>query len=60
MLQLLVRDVDAWWSQVNPKALADRFAVNRAAPPAMQSWGMKVGFVFDPSGVLWHVAEAVF
>ncbi len=27
---------------------------------ALQPWGLKVGFVFDPSGVLWHVAEAPF
>ncbi len=26
----------------------------------LQSWGLKVGFVVDPSGVLWHVAEAPF
>lgn len=60
MQQLLVRDVDAWWQQTNPEALAGRFGVNAARAPAMQSWGMKVGFVFDPSGVLWHVAEVPF
>jgi hypothetical protein len=25
--------------------------------PAMQSWGLRVGYVHDPSGVLWHVAQ---
>jgi uncharacterized glyoxalase superfamily protein PhnB len=60
MLQMLVRDVDAWWAQKEPQTLAERFGVNPARAPAIQSWGMKVGFVFDPSGVLWHVAEAVF
>jgi hypothetical protein len=60
MLQMLVRDVDAWWSQIEPETLTTRFAVQPARAPAMQSWGMKVGFVFDPSGVLWHVAEAPF
>jgi hypothetical protein len=60
MLQMLVRDVDAWWEQNNPEALSTRFAVKPAGAPAMQSWGMRVGFVFDPSGVLWHIAEAVF
>ncbi|BAO92187.1 VOC family protein [Caballeronia cordobensis] len=60
MLQLLVRDVDAWWREMNPEALAGEFGVNPARAPAMQSWGMKVGFVFDPSGVLWHVGEVPF
>jgi catechol 2,3-dioxygenase-like lactoylglutathione lyase family enzyme len=60
MLQLLVRDADAWWTQTNPERLTDTFGVKPARAPAMQSWGMKVGFVFDPSGVLWHIAEAPF
>lgn len=57
MLQLLVRDVDAWWNRVESAKLQADFAVPAPKPPAMQSWGMKVGFVIDPSGVLWHVAE---
>lgn len=36
------------------------FSVNAPRAPAMQNWGMKVGFIFDPSGVLWHVAEVPF
>jgi uncharacterized glyoxalase superfamily protein PhnB len=60
MMQMIVRDLDAWWRDMNPAALSGSFPVNPARPPAMQSWGMKVGFVFDPSGVLWHVAEALF
>jgi hypothetical protein len=60
MVQLLVRDVDAWWKQIQPDMLVSEFAVNAPRAPAMQSWGMKVGFIFDPSGVLWHVSEVPF
>jgi len=60
MVQLLVRDVTAWWSRVDPAGLTDRFGVKPPRPPALQSWGMKVGFIFDPSGVLWHIAEVAF
>jgi uncharacterized glyoxalase superfamily protein PhnB len=60
MLQLLVRNADAWWGRVDADKLVEEFAVKPPRPPAMQSWGMKVGFLFDPSGVLWHVAEAMF
>ena len=60
MLQLMVRDVDAWWRRTDVVRAVEGFDVKPPRPPAMQPWGMKVGFVFDPSGVLWHVAEAVF
>jgi hypothetical protein len=60
MIQLLVRDVTTWWPRVNGPKLVEEFAVKPPRAPAMQSWGMKVGFLFDPSGVLWHVAEVPF
>jgi hypothetical protein len=61
MVQLLVRNADAWFAtHIDQTRLVADFAVKPPRPPAMQSWGMKVGFVFDPAGVLWHVAEAPF
>ncbi len=60
MVQILVRDVDAWWAKVDPARLVETFGVKPPRAPTLQSWGLKVGFVFDPSGVLWHVAEAPF
>ena len=60
MLQLLVRDAASWWRDADPDRLVAEFGVKPPRAPAMQSWGMVVGFVFDPSGVLWHVAEAPF
>jgi hypothetical protein len=60
MLQLLVRNGEAWWQGHDPGRLAESFGVKTPKPPAMQPWGLKVGFIFDPSGVLWHVAEAPF
>ena len=60
MVQLLVRNVDAWWGTVEPGRLVGEFAVTEPRVPAIQPWGLKVGFVFDPSGVLWHVAEVPF
>jgi len=60
MVQLLVRDADAWWARVDGAALAAEFGVRAPRAPTMQEWGMKVGFLFDPSGVLWHVAEVPF
>lgn len=28
-----------------------------AKPPALQPWGLRVLYVTDPSGVLWHIAD---
>ncbi len=60
MMQMLVRDVEAWWAEVQPARLTDEFALKLVKPPAIQPWGMKVGFIADPSGVLWHVGEVLF
>lgn len=61
MLQLLVRDGDAWWrDHVDAKTLVDAFGVKPPRAPEIQPWGLKVGFLFDPSGVLWHIAESPF
>jgi hypothetical protein len=60
MVQLMVRNADAWWARVDTAHLVAEFAVRPPRAPVMQPWGLKVGFLFDPSGVLWHVAEAPF
>ena len=57
---MLVRDADAWWRRIDADGLVAEFAVKPPRPPAMQPWKLKVGFVFDPSGVLWRIAEAPF
>ena len=57
MVQLLVRDASDWWASLDVPSLVATFGVKQPIPPAMQHWGLKVGFLFDPSGVLWHVAE---
>ncbi len=60
MIQMLVRDADAWWRDHTPETLATTLDLRAPKPPAMQPWGLKVGFLFDPSGVLWHIAEVPF
>lgn len=55
MHQLFVHDLDTWWQRTD--GLADRFGIREPTAPAMQPWGIRVGFLVDPSGVLWHVAE---
>lgn len=57
MMQLMVDDLDAWWMHIQSLDLPKAFGVPAPKPPAMQSWGLRVGYVIDPSGVLWHVAQ---
>ncbi|GGC88864.1 hypothetical protein GCM10011396_40100 [Undibacterium terreum] len=33
------------------------FGVRESTAPAMQHWGLRIVYVVDPSGVLWHFAE---
>ena len=58
VVQLLVENLDAWWTQAEPGKLADGFGVRSPVAPVVQPWGLKVGFLFDPSGVLWQVTQA--
>ena len=57
MMQLMVDDLDAWWSHIESLDLANQFGVPSPKPPAMQPWGLRVAYLVDPSGVLWHVAQ---
>lgn len=57
MMQLLVDDLDAWWNHIVALDLPGKFSVQPPKPPAMQPWGLRIAYVFDPSGVLWHIAQ---
>jgi hypothetical protein len=57
MMHLLVNDVDAWWARIDALDLAGRYGVEAPRAPELQPRGLSVTYVFDPSGVLWHVAE---
>ena len=57
MLQLMVDDLDAWWAHIARLDLVARFGVPPPRPPAMQPWGLRVAYMIDPAGVLWHIAQ---
>jgi hypothetical protein len=57
MMQLMVDDLDAWWSRIRSLDLPKKFGVSASKEPAMQPWGLRISYVVDPSGVLWHVAQ---
>lgn len=57
MMQLTLADLDGWWNGLDLDGLVTRHGVRPPVPPRLQSWGFKVAFLFDPSGVLWHVTQ---
>jgi uncharacterized glyoxalase superfamily protein PhnB len=55
-MHLLVENVDAWHEQA--KAVAERFNV-KVGEPENQPWAMRDFTLFDPSGVLWRIAQNI-
>jgi uncharacterized glyoxalase superfamily protein PhnB len=56
MMHLLVEDVDAWWSKLQETGVAAKYGV-KIGPVELQPWRMRDFVVFDPTGVLWRIAE---
>ena len=57
VMQLMVDDLDAWWAHIEALDLPSSFDVRPPRVPALQPWGLRVGYLFDPAGVLWHISE---
>jgi len=58
MMGLNVENVDAWWAYIQQKELTKKYPGIMCKPPEMQPWGIRVLYLSDPTGVLWHIAEA--
>jgi hypothetical protein len=57
VMHMLVTNLGRWWKHLASLDLASHYGVESPREPKLQSWGLIVAYVFDPSGVLWHVAE---
>lgn len=57
MLSLLVDNLDGVWAHIEQIDLPRLFPVQAPKAPVMQPWGLRVGYLFDPAGVLWHIVE---
>lgn len=58
MLQLVVPNCEAWWAQIQSMDLS-QFGRAKAQAPETQPWGQKILYLWDPGGVLWHIAEQI-
>jgi len=57
MMSLSVENADAWWEYIQQKEFTKKYPGIMCKPPQMQPWGMRVLYLSDPTGVLWHIAE---
>ena len=57
MMSLLVEDADKWWEYIQSIDLAKKYDLYMAKPPTLQPWGLRVLYLTDPTGVLWHIAD---
>ncbi|MFN3239608.1 MAG: VOC family protein [Pseudomonadales bacterium] len=58
MMQLMVPDCEVWWAKLQTIDLTS-YGKARAKAPELQPWGQKVSYLWDPGGVLWHIAEPI-
>lgn len=57
MMHLMVEDADAWWAHIQATGLVEKYRPYMAKPPTLQPWGLRVLYLTDPTGVLWHIAD---
>jgi len=55
-MHLLVENVDDWHAHVLAARVASRFGVE-VGEPENRPWAMRDFTLFDPSGVLWRIAQ---
>jgi uncharacterized glyoxalase superfamily protein PhnB len=57
MMSLMVENADDWWDHIQHLGLREKYNLSMAKPPELQPWGLRVLYLADPSGVLWHIAD---
>ena len=55
-MHLLVENVDDWHAHLKAIGIEERFGVKMGLPQN-QPWAMRDFTLFDPSGVLWRIAQ---
>jgi catechol 2,3-dioxygenase-like lactoylglutathione lyase family enzyme len=57
-MHLLVENVNDWHAHVLAAGVAERFGV-QVGEPEDRPWAMRDFTLFDPSGVLWRIAQNI-
>jgi len=56
VIHLFVSDLNSWWDHIIALDLTTRYGV-KTRSPQLESWGVRVAGLIDPSGVLWRIHE---
>ena len=57
MMHLMVEDAGLWWAHFECIKLKEKYPDIMLKPPMMQPWGLRVLYISDPTGTLWHIAD---
>ena len=57
MIYLVVDDAERWYAHVLALIASGDYPGVRAKAPEDKAWGERVGYIWDPCGVLIHVAQ---
>jgi catechol 2,3-dioxygenase-like lactoylglutathione lyase family enzyme len=57
MMHLMVENGDDWWQHIEAVGFREKYPGIVLKPPTQQPWGLRVLYLSDPSGVLWHIAD---
>jgi hypothetical protein len=57
MLHISVQDAASCYTEISEVLKSERFPGARVAPPKQEPYGALVTYVWDPAGVLLHLAE---
>ncbi|MEM7217196.1 MAG: hypothetical protein AAF515_02455 [Pseudomonadota bacterium] len=57
MLHMSVASAADWHARVQAAIDGGNFGAARVAPPKREDYGALVTYMWDPSGVLWHLAQ---
>lgn len=58
MMHLLVEDVRSWYKHVKDSGVEGEYGI-KVSEITEQPWGMLDFVIYDPSGVLWRVAQNI-
>lgn len=56
VMHLTLDDLAGFWARLQQSGVLERYGV-KAEPPTQRPWGLVDMVLFDPSGVLWRVAQ---
>jgi catechol 2,3-dioxygenase-like lactoylglutathione lyase family enzyme len=57
MMSLTVEDADTWWEHIQRQEFTKKYPGIMCKAPEMQPWGIRVLYLSDPTGVLWHITD---